>query len=163
MWRDIGGYEGLYQANDQGDVMSIGYGKKKILHPSNSGNGYLVYRLFKNKFGKRLSGHQIVAMAFLNHIPDSYSLVIDHINGIGTDNRLLNLRIVTHAQNLSVCYKREKHGCTSSFRGVSWHKPYKKWRANITKDGKSKHIGYYFTEMEAHEAYQIALKSIILN
>ena len=43
---------------------------------------------------------------------------------------------------------------TSKYKGVSWNKPMSKWRAMGYLDGKYKHIGYFNTEIEAHEAYK---------
>lgn len=46
--------------------------------------------------------------------------------------------------------RRKQH---SQYRGVSYHKQRKKWYASITLNGKSRHIGSYFTELEAARAY----------
>jgi hypothetical protein len=46
---------------------------------------------------------------------------------------------------------------TSKYKGVNWYKPYKKWRACFY-NGTTKHLGYFDTEEQAHEAYQKALK-----
>ena len=42
---------------------------------------------------------------------------------------------------------------TSDYRGVSWYKAHKKWRAHITHEGKPHHLGYFDDEDEAHQAY----------
>ena len=47
----------------------------------------------------------------------------------------------------------------SKFIGVSWFKQTKKWKAQITIDGKSKHLGYFISEIKASEAYQKAFKN----
>jgi hypothetical protein len=45
---------------------------------------------------------------------------------------------------------------SSKLKGVDWHKPNKKWRAQIRKDGKVRHLGYFQTPEEAHLAYEEA-------
>ena len=78
---------------------------------------------------------------------------VDHINGNGLDNRKANLRLCTRAQNQMNSIKRT--GKSSIFKGVSWHKNAWKWRANIKINQKDIHIGYFDTELEAAEAYDI--------
>ena len=74
---------------------------------------------------------------------------LDHINGIRTDNRICNLRKVTHQQN--------QHNRTKA-KGYSWRKSANKWQAQIRINGKKKHLGYYTTEEEARQAYLNAKK-----
>lgn len=45
---------------------------------------------------------------------------------------------------------------TSGYKGVTWDKREQKWRARIGKEGKRKHLGYFDTAEEAHEAYKNA-------
>ena len=56
-------------------------------------------------------------------------------------------------------YKNRK--TSSKYPGVRWDKGNKRWRGQIRIDGKAKHLGYFTDELEAAEAYQIALKKII--
>lgn len=68
-------------------------------------------------------------------------LVIDHKNRIKLDNRRLNLRIVTQKennQNISI-----KSNNTSGVPGVFFDKRAKRWRAQISKDGKTTHVGIF--------------------
>lgn len=74
----------------------------------------------------------------------------DHGNGNTLDNRRLNLRIATHAENTR---NRGKHSNNSSgFKGV-WQVR-GKWRAQIMADRKLKHLGYFATAELAHSAYR---------
>ena len=75
------------------------------------------------------------------------SLDIDHINGVKTDNRINNLRLVTRSINLQNASMRCHN--TSGFNGVSWHKSTKKWRAQIRVDGKSIHLGVFSNKKDA--------------
>lgn len=76
---------------------------------------------------------------------------VDHINGNGLDNRRENLRLCTKTQNQQNANTRIFK--TSIFKGVSWHKSAKKWRAQIRVKGRLLHIGYSSSEVEAAEAY----------
>jgi hypothetical protein len=74
------------------------------------------------------------------------SLEIDHINGVRDDNRIENLREATRAQNIYNTVKRGKF-LPGSYPSGS------RWASSITIDGKSKHLGLFSTEKEAHQAY----------
>ena len=77
---------------------------------------------------------------------------MDHINRNRLDNRLENLRVVTHSQN-----SRNALGTkgTSKYPGVSLDPrcAEKKWRASIQKEWEHYSLGYYYTEEEAFAAY----------
>lgn len=96
-WKDIAGFEGLYQVSNVGQVKSVKSGK--ILKPnSNNTGGYLKVALSKNGKVKRFYVHQLVAEAFL---PNEDELPqIDHISGDKTDNRVANLQWISQVENL---------------------------------------------------------------
>jgi hypothetical protein len=75
---------------------------------------------------------------------------IDHINRIGVDNRLCNLREATASQNM---VNRRLKTNTSGFIGASYHKGHGKYSANISIDGKKKHLGYFESAEDAHKKY----------
>jgi hypothetical protein len=165
IWKDIPGYEGMYQVSDIGNVKSLGremlnFGeypitiKEKIMKPSRLSNGYLILSLSKNGFKKKITVHMLVAMAFLNHKPDgTHKIVVDHINNNKLDNRVVNLQLISQRENLS---KDRKDG-TSKYVGVCWKKSRNKWQVDIKIDGKRKYLGLFTDEYEAHLAYQKAL------
>lgn len=78
--------------------------------------------------------------------------VVDHINGNSLDNRRENLRIVTQQQNMFNRTKLAKGG-TSKYKGVYWNKQRGMWRAKITLDYRTRHLGYFESETEAAIAY----------
>jgi len=80
--------------------------------------------------------------------------VIDHINGDRSDNRIANLRDVTHAQNL--CNRSKTVANTSGFKGVSWDQRSKKWAAWIKAEGKQQYLGKFDSREAAHAAYVAA-------
>ena len=105
--------------------------------------------------GKRYFAHRL-AMVLHNgeDMPDG--MVVDHINHIRTDNRIVNLRVVSNRENLS---NREKPG-TSRYPGVSWDKSSKKWLVMIRIGDKRIYLGRFKHEEEAAAVYQEALLDI---
>ena len=151
IWKDVIGYEGIYRISNQGRVVSLWYGKTRIMKPFDKGKGYSQVGLQKNKREKNYRVSRLVAQHFL---PDwDKSLQVDHINGVKTDNHVDNLRMVTNSQNLKSFQKvRGK----SKFRGVESLKDRKKHRARIMVDGKQKHLGYFDDEEEAARYWDAA-------
>ena len=100
VWKPIKDYEGLYEISNLGRVKSLNYGgtgKGKILKNIEDRKGYLKVCLTKNGRHKILKVHRLVAEAFIPN-PGNKPCV-DHINTIKNDNRVENLRWVTHKEN----------------------------------------------------------------
>lgn len=108
-WRDIEGYEGLYQISNMGQIKSfkrLASGEKlKLIHYENDYPN-IVLRDW-NKRGKKFKVHRIVAKTFIPN-PFNYS-VINHKNGIKSDNRVANLEWCTYQQNVVHSFKVLKH------------------------------------------------------
>jgi hypothetical protein len=79
---------------------------------------------------------------------------IDHVNRVRTDNRIINLRHVTHTEN--TWNRSVNANNTSGLTGASFHKRTKKWTARIGVDGGRKHLGYFASAQEASAAYLAA-------
>ena len=80
--------------------------------------------------------------------------ITDHINGIKTDNRKINLREATNSQN--VCNQKNRSDNKSGFKGVCFDKKSKKWRSYIYLNGKQKNLGFYNSEFDAANEYKKA-------
>ena len=76
IWKDIEGYEGIYQVSNLGNVKNIR--KDKIRKPSINPNGYKMVNLYKNGNFKNLLVNRLVAKAFIPN-PNNYP-VVNHIN-----------------------------------------------------------------------------------
>ena len=113
IWKDIVGYEGIYQVSDLGKVKSL---QKKIPHlgsyriinesilkGSITEYGYIVYKLGGKLNGRMYFGHRLVAKNFLGIVNEKN--VVNHKNGIKTDNRLENLEWCTQLENVIHSYK----------------------------------------------------------
>lgn len=82
--------------------------------------------------------HRLAWLWVFGNLPPAGSEV-DHINGIGTDNRIRNLRLVTHRQNS----RNQVLNCrnTSGHAGVHYLRRKDRWLAYIRVDGRWKHLG----------------------
>lgn len=101
--------------------------------------------------GARLKAHRVAMALTLGKWPEEE---VDHINGDRADNRLENLRLATHSENR--CNVRSYRNNKSGHKGVFWHKREGKWAAQITKDKKHRHLGYFSAKEDAVEAYRTA-------
>jgi hypothetical protein len=164
IWKDIPDYEGLYQVSNYGNVKSLSRKrlindkfryttKEKMLLQYNDNRGYYRVKLYSNSNKKNYQIHQLVCMAFLNHIPSGNRLVVDHIDNNKLNNRLDNLQIISNRENSS----KDKKGKTSKYVGVSFHKRKNKYQSRIQINNKEIPLGYFEIEYDAHIAYQKAL------
>lgn len=96
--------------------------------------------------GALYSAHRVVWAFVHGEWP---TLQVDHINGNRTDNRIVNLRLVSNRHNsMNSAMKRNN---TSGFPGVSWHR--NRFRAQIKIHGRQKFLGYFDAPEDAHKAY----------
>ena len=84
-----------------------------------------------------------------------WPLMVDHINGDVVDNRIENLRASNSRLNMNAHRKVHKNN-TSGYTGVMFYKNANKWAAQISIDGKTKHLGLFLSPEDAHAAYKAA-------
>lgn len=99
-WRDIDGYDGMYQVSDLGRVRSLKYGKVRVLRPGKTKYGYLRVDLYRNGKHNHSFVHRLVAQAFIENDDDSKT-VINHIDECKQNNRVDNLEYCTQQYNVT--------------------------------------------------------------
>lgn len=132
IWKDIEGYEGLYQVSSLGRVRGLDrysgskFIRGQLLRGAKSNRGYLCVLLWNNKKKKKYSVHRLVAEAF---IPNPFlKPCVDHIDTDKTNNTVMNLRWVTHQENMlnSITYRQN----------ITQHQSKKKRIECFTLDGE---------------------------
>lgn len=155
-WMWVSDYIGIYKISDLGRLKSLGNNKdrkEKILKQTNDNRGYLIVGLSKQGTAKMFKIHQLVAIAFLDHVPCGHDKVVDHIWQNKYDNRATSLRIITQRENSN----RKHLKSSSQFTGVSYIKATNKWKSAIVSNGKVKHLGAFRNELDAAITYECAL------
>lgn len=151
-FRDIKGYEGLYQVSNLGNVKSLGNGnsnnsKERILKPGNS-NGYKRVVLSKNKEKKMYCVHRLVAQAFI-HNPNNYPM-INHKDENPLNNCVENLE-----------------WCTCKYNNNYGNRMAKIQKKNGQKikciDLKTQKISFYISIREAAKSFKTGFSSIYNN
>lgn len=157
-WKDIKGFEGVYQVSDLGNVKSLkrfvsnGHAlievKEKLLTKKLTKKGYLsvTFRHYDH-FSTPLI-HRLVAIAFVPN-PDNKPQV-NHKNGIKINNSKHNLEWSSSMENC--CHRELLNLKTSSFTGVHWDKKDRKWKAYIQFESKQKYLGSFDDELSAYNA-----------
>lgn len=112
-----------------------------VYQECNTNSGYIAVAYN----GQQVMAHRVIWAIHNGIIPDD--LVIDHINGIKTDNRIENLRLATRAQN-----NANSIGSGKYLKGVT-SRPNGKFQSSIQLKGIKITIGTFDSEIEAHKAY----------
>lgn len=80
-------------------------------------------------------------VAWAIHYGEWPTAMLDHINGVITDNRIANLRVVDSIGNGRNSAKPANN--KSGVAGVIWNKRDRRWQAQIRADGKQRHVGNF--------------------
>jgi len=111
-----------------------------------AGSGYLVGSLL----GTDYRAHRIIWALVYGEWPD----FIDHENGKRSDNRIVNLRSATRTVNNR--NKKRHRNNSSGCAGVHFHGGDRRWSANISVEGRQRHLGNFGTKAEAVAARKAA-------
>jgi hypothetical protein len=106
VWKDIKGYEGLYQVSNLGNVRSYHSGKWRLLTNVINSQGYKQYLLHKNGKRKNMRGNRLVAEAFIPN-PDNLPLV-NHKDENRSNDCVDNLEWCTSEYNNNYGAARER-------------------------------------------------------
>lgn len=119
IWRDIKGYEGLYQVSNLGKVRSLRYANRdevRELYLKPHTRGYLQVELHKNGSRKMFTVHRLVAIAFVEGYEEKK--LVNHIDENKRNNVSTNLEWVSASQNVlhSLSHRRvgNTRRCTKS-------------------------------------------------
>lgn len=151
IWKDIAGYEDLYQVSNLGRIKAKRTGR--LLSQSDC-RGYKHVALCRNGTMRTFQVHRLVAIAFIEK--ENGKNYVDHINTIKDDNRVENLRWCTEKENNNNPITRVNR--SESKRGNKNPNYGKDLTIIITELAKinSKPVTQYNTEGEALKTYQNA-------
>ncbi len=166
VFKDVVGYEGMYQVSNTGRVKSLGrtiqkkngmlYNTKaKMLKLGVTGKGYYGVKLCKGRIKTRTI-HQLMAEVFLGHTPNRYKIVVDHKNNDKLDNRLANLQLISPRENSTKDIKRTLPTGVYLKKGNRTNPYY----SRIQIKGKREHLGMFKTPELASKAYQNKLNDL---
>lgn len=101
IWKDVKGYEKLYQISNMGRVRSMNYRRKNvigILNPGRDKDGYLQVNLSKKGKTRMSKIHRLVAEAFI--LKEKNKNQVNHKDGNKENNHIENLEWCTNSENL---------------------------------------------------------------
>lgn len=154
-WKRLERFDGNYSISDLGRLINNDTGR--ILKGSKGGRGYIQFHGTINGKSKNITIHQLVWEVF-NGTPLK-GIHIDHINNIKTDNRLINLQLLTCRDNH---HKSAKVG-KSGVHGVSWDSTKNRWKAGINLNDVRYTLGYRKDIDDAKLLYDNALSNYNIN
>lgn len=113
-------------------------------------NGVTYLRVAVN--GKKVFVHKVIYFLECEVLEN----ILDHVDGNGLNNRIENLRKVSNRENS----QNKKVHRAGALVGANWDKSRKKWFSSIQINGKTKYLGRFNSQTEAHQKYMNALKEL---
>ena len=157
VWKDVVGYENLYQVSNLGNVKRVGsfrgVNKKYIntyLTPKDNGKGYLRIKLSKDGKGKMFMLHRLISIAFIDN-PNNYN-VVNHKDSNKLNNNIDNLEWCTQSYNVIHSVNNNRWTQVNKV-GKGYFKDGNKYYARVTYKRNTLSLGSYDTEKEAEEIY----------
>jgi hypothetical protein len=162
IWKDITGYEGLYQISSLGRIKSLerittkgngfDYNIKEIIMKPYVSFGYDIIDLCKNSIYNKFKVSRLVGIHFIDvNIDLIETLQINHKDKNTQNNNIENLEWLSNRENSS--HNKIGKNFTSKFIGVSWEETHKKFRCRIQINGKQESIGESINEIDVAEVY----------
>ena len=144
-WRDVIGFEGLYQVSDKGQVRNAR--THLVLKPRPDADGYLLVSLWSGsptkKHDKKV--HRLVLEAFVGPAPAGKP-ECDHRNRVRDDNQLGNLRWASVSTNRRNVTPRSASGSLGVRYSAEKANP---WHAYATISGSQRSLGHFPTQQQA--------------
>lgn len=148
IFKSIKGFEGHYEVSNFGKVKSLKNGVERIM--SAAGKRYKTIVLYKDGKAKCFSLHNLVWTTFVGPVPEGYE--INHMDENPSNNRLDNLNLLTHKQNMNWGTVGERLSKTRTGRKMSEDTKMKKSKVMIGKmvnhPGISKRVVQYTLDDE---------------
>ena len=143
--------KGLFAIVDEADYLIATFDKWHVMRSRQSRENWYARRSFMNRGQKFIVFlHRTIMLQALSDAPHAR---IDHVNGIGLDNRRRNLRIATQSQNVANSPMRAPP--ISGYRGV-YETQAGRWAAAIGIDWKRYYLGVFADKLDAARAYDAA-------
>lgn len=154
IWKDIVGFEGLYQVSNLGNVKRLF--SKRVLQERLIGRNIDRYGYVKRVLSKEgkmyfFTEHRLVAIAFIDNPKNKAT--VNHKNGIKTDNRVENLEWHTNSENMS-------HAIET---GLKDQKGIKHHKCKLTEEQvlEIRKIGFSETRMSLSKKYGISRTNVL--
>lgn len=138
----------LHYAPETGDFTwkSTGTGRRLGIPAGALNHGYISIRIDTVLY----YAHRLAFLYIYGYMPQT----IDHRNQCPSDNRIANLREVSHTDNLRNA-RKHRHN-TSGCTGVGWHKRAQKWQAYVQVNDRAIYLGLFTDYFEACAARKSA-------
>lgn len=153
IWRDVPGFEGRYQASNNGRIRSLL--SSKILRPARNSSGYLTVNLYDGSSPRNPKSHcvhDLILATFIGTKPAG--MHADHIDRNRLNNAIGNLRYAAPVQNAanSVHKKRGSVRFGSTYRGVC-KTDTGRYQAKLRSGSNRYHLGTFDSAESAAKAY----------